>query len=240
MSTDAFAAAAAAQSAVTAPAQSGQGEGTAGSETVKADLNFGLDNPFLTNSDVNTGGEIGPRVPWEDIVGRLVVMIPQSFTEKSIKAERFRKSADDLYQPVADVDLFVLGGEPFSFEYKVPAGNPADPNAVKYETHNVTELPYVELKRRIFSGSLAWTVKRTMDQRGLLWGIFAYGPQNATARKSGQTVDTVSAAMEQWISRGRKGDSPKFTYVLDDRAHVFTDAHKAIAGAWWSEYRKTL
>lgn len=238
--TDAFAAAAeahAAQSSTATPAAS-----PAASETVKADMSAltGLDTPFLTSSEVNTGGDFGPRVPFEDIIGRLVVMVPQAFTEKAPKMEQFRKSADDLYQAIADVDLFVLDGGPFTYEYAVPAEGSTDPNAKEYKTHEVTELPYGEKMRRIFNGGLAWTVKRAMDQRGILLGVMSYGPQNKKAAQAGATIDSVSAAMQQWIARGRKGDSPKFTYVLDDRPHMLTPERRAVAGDWWSEYRKTL
>lgn len=236
--TDAFAEAAA-QTAAPASAPAQAQVGTAAPESVKADYAFGgVDDPFLTSSDVNTGGAIGPRVSLDDVIGRLVVMIPQLFTEKAQKPERFRKNADDLFQPVADVDFFVLDGPlPFSFEWQKPAPTAADPNAKEYVTETVTEFPYVEKGKRLFNAGLSWSVKRTMDQRGILMGVMAYGPAN---RKSGGDIDSVSAAMQDWIKRGRKGDRPQSTYVLDDRPHVLTPQRRSAAGAWWSEYRKTL
>jgi hypothetical protein len=225
--TDAFAAAAQQTAAPASAPDSGE------SAAVKAETDFGgIDNPFLTSSDVNTAGPLGPRCSLEDAIGRLVVMIPQGFTEKTLKKEDFRKSADDLYQPTADIDLFVFGNEPFGFTYPVRDGD-----KVEYKSHVSETIPYVEKNKRLFSAGLAWSIKRAMDQKGILFGVLSYGPTN---RKAGGDIDTVTAAINAWKAAGSRGEKPRSTYVLDDRPHTFTPALRAEAGAWWNEYRKTL
>jgi hypothetical protein len=233
--TDPFAAAAAqsAGAVSTAPPTSIPADSGESAAVVASVADFGgIADPFLTDSQVNTGGAGGPRCNLADALGRLVVMVPKKFIEKSRKAERFRKNADDLYQPVADVDFVVLDGGPFTFTYKEKDGD----NEV-YCEFTAEELPYIEKDKRLFSAGLAWSIKRCMDQRGLYFGVVSYGPAN---RRSGGDIDTVTAAMQAWEKAGKRGESPRHTYVLDERSHVLTPERRAIAGAWWAEYRKTL
>lgn len=240
--TDAFAEASAAhsqQASDTAPAQQWIPEGAA------ADM----DDPFATSSDIKTGGLWDPRVPFEDIQGRLVVMIPREYDET---APNPFPGQEGKTREEFRVDLVVLDGGDLSYEYNET--DPADKTKKILKTREVpaSDLPFVARLQSVAQGGLVKKLKGVagLPSSGagkvqfstiprLYLGVMAYAPYVA-AEKKGATIDSVTATVEQWIARQRKGTKPEYTWTLDDRPHVLTPERKQIAGAWWAEYRKTL
>lgn len=209
-----------------------------------------MSNPFAKSSELKSGGGGGwdPRVPFEEIAGRLVVMIPKSFDpeadnpfNKDEKREEFR------------VDLVVLDGGEFEFDYNET--DPNNPNDKVLKTRKVAadELPFTAREQTVAQGSLIGKLKDLCDipPRGgekvvfktpprLYLGVMAYYPY-ARDIKKGATIDSITQKVEEWIARGRKPASkPEYTWMLDDRENVLTPEREALAGEWWNEFKKTL
>jgi hypothetical protein len=229
--TDAFQAAAQAAAASTAS--------TSTSSEIPAGKLSDVDDPFATSSEVSTGGAWTPRVPFEDIVGRMVVMVPKSFNPKAKNrfADEGETDPDKLFREEFRVDLVVLDGGSFQYEYK--EADPADATKSVFKTMKVEELPFTALSQSIAQGSLIGKLKPIYEQGRLYMGVMSYLPYAKDAKK-GATIDSITADVEQWIKRGRKDARPSFTWTLDDRATVLTAERRALAGAWWTEYRKSL
>jgi hypothetical protein len=238
--TDAFQAAAAAHTQATAPKTNPQTDAVNIPAGALADMN----DPFATSSQIQTGGAFTPRVPFEDIAGRLVVMIARSYDpaandpfNEGEKREEFR------------VDLVILDGGAFEYEYS--ERNPGDPTQKVYKTAKVETLPFAALSQSIAQGGLIGKLKGVLELGQdapkthfttvgrLFMGVMSYAPYRRDEKK-GATIDSTTKTVEEWIARGRKTTKPDYTWALDDRAHVLTPERRAVAGAWWSDFRKTL
>lgn len=209
-----------------------------------------MSSPFAKSSELRSGGggEWDPRVPFEDIAGRLVVMVPKSFDpEARDPFDPDGKKTRDEFR----VDLVVLDGGKLEYEYADKDEN--DPNKKVFKTKTVEELPWTARSQTIAQGSLVGKLKDLCDipPRGgekvefktpprLFLGVMAYAPFKAAERK-GATIDSVTAEVNEWIAKGRKPQTkPDYTWALDDRPHVLTPEREALAGQWWESFRKTL
>lgn len=223
--TDAFQAAAQAAAASTTQ--------TAVNSNIPAGKRSDVDDPFATSSEIQTGGVWTPRVPFEDIEGRMVVIVPKSFNptaddpfNKGEKREEFR------------VDLVVLDGEPFTYEYT--ERNDADPTGPRLDKEKrVDAFPFTALSQSIAQGGLVGKLKPIFEDGRLFMGVMSYAPWKADEKK-GATIDSTRRIVQAWIEKGRKGTKPNYTWALDDRPAVLTPERRALAGQWWNEYRKTL
>src|ERR1700750_3314641 len=97
--TDAF------QAAAAAAAQSTQAS-TAPATNIPAGMMADVDDPFATSSEIKTGGVWTPRVPFEDIEGRMVVIRPISFNPEAKDPFKEGETREEFR-----VDLIVLDGE---------------------------------------------------------------------------------------------------------------------------------
>lgn len=232
--TDAFQAAAAAASA-----QNTSTTATAGNTNtyVPAGKRSDVDMPFATSSEIKTGGVWTPRVPFEDIEGRMVVMVPKSFDPKA----RNPFPGGDPEREEFKVDLIVLDGEPFTYEYT--ERNPDYPEKSQVERldkeMSVESFPFTALSQSVAQGGLVGKLKPIFEDGRLFMGVMSYAPYVADSKK-GATIDSTRRIVQAWIDKGRKGTKPQYTWALDDRESVLTPERRALAGAWWSEYRKTL
>lgn len=206
-----------------------------------------MDDPFATSSEVKTGGMFTPRVPFEDIEGRTVVMIPRSFdpTARDPFDPDGKKTREEFR-----IDLVVLDGAPFEYEYAARDEN--DKTKKIYRTMKVETLPFVALSQTIAQGGLVAKLKGITGIPGrdapkttfttaprLFLGVMRYAPYRA-AENRGATIESVTAEVQDWIRRGRKTTKPDYTWALDDRPHVLTPERRAVAGAWWNDFRKSL
>lgn len=212
------------------------------------------DDPFGTVSQYRgSGGQWDPRVPFEDLEGRLIVMKPISFRDDAPKREEFRQNAQDTVQDEWRVEMWILSGAPFSFKHKVP--NPNDPAGDKVEAvmnvdpsqGTVLDTPIGEVKvpgarfrmQSIPQGQLIQALNGVSKQGKLLIGVMSRVPIEADRRK-GVTPEQVKSERAEWFAAGGRGKLRQSTWALDDRAHVYTPALASMAGAWWAEYRKTV
>lgn len=208
-----------------------------------------VDDPFATSSEVKTGGIYTPRVPFEDLEGRTVVMIPRSYDPAAKMPEQFKQQGVDTREEFR-VDLVVLDGAPFTYEYT--ERDPSNPTGKLYRAMEVKELPFVALSQTIAQGGLVAKLKGVTGLPGrdapktsfttaprLFLGVMRYAPYRS-AEKRGATIESVTAEVHGWIERGRKTTKPDYTWALDDRAHVLTPERRGVAIAWWNAYRKSL
>lgn len=225
--TDAFQAAAAAASAQNTTQ-------TTASSNIPAGKRSDVDDPFATSSEIHTGGVWTPRVPFEDIEGRMVVIVPKSFNPKA----KNPFPGGDPEREEFRVDLIVLDGEPFTYEYS--ERNPEDPAGPRLEKEmRVDAFPFTALSQSIAQGGLVGKLKPIFEDGRLFMGVMSYAPYVADSKK-GATIDSTRKIVEAWIAKGRKGTKPQYTWALDDRPTVLTPERRALAGQWWNEYRKTL
>lgn len=223
--TDAFQAAAAAASAQTAS--------TVASQAIPAGKRADVDDPFATSSEIKTGGVWTPRVPFEDIEGRMVVMVPKSFDPEARDPHNEGETREEF-----KVDLIVLDGDPFTYEYT--ERNQEDPTGPRIDKQmSVESFPFTALSQSIPQGGFISKLKPLFEDGRLYMGVMSYAPYRADEKK-GATIDSTKAIVEAWISKGRKSAKPRYTWTLDDRKHVLTPERRALAVAWWNEYRKTL
>ncbi len=208
------------------------------------------DDPFATTSEYKgTGGQWDPRVPFDEIEGRLIVMKPVSFDEKANKPEAFRQGPDDTTREEYRVELWVLDGPAFDFTYN--AQDPNNPTEKIEKTQHVdpsagTEVGDVKVpgarfrSRSIPQGQLIGALKGVDKDGRLLIGVMSRMPTVPDARK-GVTPEDIKTDRAKWLAGGAKGNTKyRSTWSLDDRAHVLTPDLRAIAGAWWAQYRKTV
>jgi len=222
--TDAFQQAAAAAAASTTS--------TTASSAIPAGRMADVDDPFATSSEIKTGGVFTPRVPFEEIVGRMVIMIPKSYNAEAKDPFKDGETREEFR-----IDLVVLDGDSFTYEYT--ERDPNNPTEKVYKTMTVDELPWTALSQSIAQGGLVGKLKPVFEEGRLLMGVLSYAPYVRDAKK-GATIDSITKTVEDWIARGRKQARPDYTWALDDRPHVLTPERRALAGAWWTEYRKTL
>src|ERR1051325_2066003 len=112
-----------------------------------------MDDPFATSSQVQSGGgNWDPRVPFEDIAGRMVVMIPKSY--KNDAEDPFNKGK---VREEFRIDLVVLDGDPFEYEYN--DRDPQDQTKKVSRTARVESFPFVAREQSIAQGSLVGKLK---------------------------------------------------------------------------------
>jgi hypothetical protein len=222
-----------------------------------------LSNPWVTSTDVPTGGgDWDPRVPFEEIVGRTVAMIVREYDPQAKNPfYKTTETPDKMFREEIRVDMAIVDGDPFSYE--ITKNDPNDSNKKIYQTITIDSVPYVARRQSVAQGQLIGKLKGVVglprfnapktiftDTPRLYVGVVSYAPFAGDAR-NGKTIEHVTAEMNEWVARGRKGTEPDRTFVLDDRKHVIDFTARDAAGnpsdprvialnAWWAEYSKTL
>lgn len=226
----------------------GTASATDGARGVPAGPLGNVDDPFSTASEFagSGGGQWDARVQFEDLEGKLVVMKPTRFEPKANKPENYRQSADDLYREEYRVELWLLTGESFSFDVtRKDKDGTETTETVQVNPSAGTKVGEVLVpgsrfrSQSIPQGQLIKALKGVDDQGRMLIGVMSRVPTVTDARK-GVTPEDITAKRAAWVKGGARGEAPRSTWNLDDRAHVYTPALKSVAGAWWAEYRKTL
>lgn len=203
----------------------------------------GQEDPFGTTSEYRSAGDWTPRVPFESIVGRLVIMLPKSFNAEA--RDPFNEGATrEEYR----VDLVVLDGGPLTYPHTEK--DPSDatkriwkdmivPALVTENADGTTRPGWTAKSQSVAQGALIRSLKGVDKDGRFYLGVMARAPYAKHASK-GATLESVKVEYEEWERRGKPGKAPESTWTLDDRPGVFTPAHRALAVAWWNEYRKTL
>jgi len=207
---------------------------TATSTNIPAGKMADVDDPFATSSEIKTGGVWTPRVPFEDIEGRMVVLVPKSFDPEA----KNPFPGGDPTREEFRVDLVILDGDPFTYEYTEPDPKGAALPRIE-KTMTVDSFPFTAISQSVAQGGLVGKLKPLFEEGRFFLGVMSYAPYVADAKK-GATIDSTRAIVQNWISKGRKGTKPQYTWALDDRPTVLTPERRALAAAWWAEYRKTL
>lgn len=207
-----------------------------------------FDDPFATGDQIKGGGggQWDPRIPFEEIAGRTVLMIPREFAFAANDPFNEGKTREEFR-----VDLVILDGGPLEFD--VLDKEKSTEISKVYKTERIESFPHRARLQSVAQGALVGKLKgitglaRTESQNyawqvgatQLYLGVMARKPY-APAERKGATIDTVTAAYEQWVSRGKKGTEPEYTWILDYRPDVLTQERRQLALKWWSENRNSI
>lgn len=201
-----------------------------------------MSNPFATQAEgsaaIGSGGQWDPRVPFDLIEGRMVVMVPKSYRNDAPIPAAFNPKEGETREEYR-VDLVILDGSPFSFEYNFKASKDAEPEKRKWE---VTSFPSTHRGQTIAQGQLVRALKGVDKEGKFLYGVMAMVPQ---LRDQGlyPTPEKLAEARKAWIAAltaGQRGVSePRYTWGLDDRPHILTTERINLALAWWETEKAT-
>lgn len=191
-------------------------------------------NPFATQSEgsdvMGSGGGWDPRVPFDQIEGRMVILVPKSFRDDAPVPEAFRKTADEVREEFR-VDLFILDGEPFEFEYNFKASKDA---AVEKKVWKVETFPSMHRQQTVANGQLVRALKGAQKTGKFLYGVMTRVP--VWADRSKYTIESLATARLAWIANlaaGKATPEPRSTWGLDERPNALTSERISLAVAWW-------
>lgn len=208
---------------------------TATASTLPAAAPIDTNNPFATQSEgsdvMGSGGGWDPRVPFDLIEGRMVIFVPKSFRDDAPVPEAFRKTPEDVREEFR-VDLFILDGEPFSFEYNFKASKDA---TSEVKTWNVDSFPSLHREQTVANGQLVRALKGAHKTGKFLYGVMTRVPVWADRAKY-PTPEKLAEARKEWIASltaGKPIPEPRSTWGLDERPIALTSARIALASAWW-------
>lgn len=221
-------------SSTTAPAATG----------VPASTPVDMANPFATQGQgaaaaPGGGGQWDPRVPFEIIEGRMVILVPKVFTKDASVPEAFNPKPGETREEYR-VDLVILDGGPLSYEYNFKASKDATPEK---KTMEVTVFPHVARGQTIAQGQLIRALKGAEKNGKFLYGVMT---RVAQLRDAGlyPTPEKLAEARKEWIallSSGKPATEPRFTWGLDERPQALTPERVNLAAAWWeTEKRRRL
>lgn len=204
-----------------------------------ANPNVNVNNPFATQSEgaaaAGSGGQWDPRVNFALLEGRMVIMVPKQYTSDAPVPKDFNPKPGETREEWR-VDLVVLDGESFSFEYNFRASKDADPEK---RTQNVTEFPSMHRSQTVAQGQLVRALKGADKDGKFLYGVMTKVAQLRDV-KLYPTPEALAAARTQWIAdlqAGKPTTEPRYTWGLDDRPNVLTPARLQLAADWWTAYK---
>lgn len=208
------------------------------STSVAANAVSDMANPFATTSQAQeaagAGGAWDPRVPFDVIEGRMCIMVPKSFRDDAPIPAAFNPKEGEVRDEWR-VDLIVLDGGPFSFEYNFKANKEAQPEKKTYE---VTELPSTHRGQTIAQGQLIRALNGANKEGKFLFGVMTMVPQLRDV-KLYPTPEALAEARKAWIAAlgaGQRGlTEPRYTWSLDDRPQVLTQERMNLAAQWWEQ-----
>lgn len=188
------------------------------------------DDPFATSSDYR-GGDYVPSPSIEHLSGRLIVMVPRTLDP----------NAKDPFDPdgvktreLYTVDLTVLTGGRLVYPYKVK-GDPEKGTVDEWKEWEVDELPFSVAGYWVPQGGVIGKLKKSHADGRPFLGVPSMGPQKVQ-RDKGVTAAQVQAEYASWVARGKPGNAPKFTWIMDEPS----PAQRAIAIAWWASVRESI
>ena len=196
-----------------------------------------MDNPFATQKQGaeaagGGGGTWDPRVPFDLLEGRMIIMVPKSFRDDAEIPATFNPKPGETREEYR-VDIVVLDGAPFSFEYTFKASKDAEPEKRTWE---VKEFPSTHRGQTIAQGQLIKALKGVDKSGAFLYGVMAMVPQFRD-QSLYPTPEALAEARKAWIaalSAGQKGvTEPRYTWGLDERPHILTPERINLALAWW-------
>lgn len=193
------------------------------------------DNPFATQSQgsdaVGSGGGWDPRVPFELMEGRMVILVPKSFRDDAPVPEQWRKNVDDVREEFR-VDVVILDGAPFEFEHDFKASKDAEKEK---RTWKVESFPSLHREQTVANGQLVRALKGAYKTGAFLYGVVTRVPVWADRGKY-PNPEALAEARKAWIaalSAGKSMPEPRSTWGLDERPTALTPARIALASAWW-------
>lgn len=202
--------------------------------TVAANPVTDMSNPFATSKEVTPqgGGQFDPFVPFAYLEGRMVVMIPKSFTDQDPKKAEHGGGVQDRWT----VDLVILDGAPFTFTYKT-SEEKGGPKVEKSKT--VDTFPATFRGQWVRNGQLIGALNGANKEGKFIYGVFTKVPTMQDQR-AGKTIEMLAAEIAQWrkdVAEGKPGagNEPRHTYNLDSRPEVLTQDRINRAMAWWEQ-----
>jgi hypothetical protein len=197
-----------------------------------------MDDPFAKQSEAAAaagpmGGQWDPRVPFEDIEGRMVIMVPKSYRDDAPIPEAFNPKEGETREEYR-VDLVVLDGGALEYEYNFKENKDAEP--VK-KTMTVTEFPHTALGQTVVQGQLIRALKGAAKEGKFLYGVMIRVPQ-LRDQKLYPTPEALAAARKEWIAKlssGKVTPEPRYTWGLDERPEALTPERLSLAGQWWEQ-----
>jgi hypothetical protein len=198
-------------------------------------------NPFATQRQAAAeapggGGQWDPRIPFGALSGRMIVMVPKSYTDKAPVPKEFNPKEGEVREEYT-VDIVVLDGGPLTYSEKFRPSKDAE---LEEREVSVTEFPYTRRGQRISQGQLVRALKGADKSGAFLYGVMTMVPQ---LRDSGlyPTPEALAEARKKWISELQSGKTvaePRYTWGLDERPHVLTDERVNLALAWWETEKR--
>jgi len=196
-----------------------------------------VDNPFAKQSQAAAaaggGGQWDPRVPFDALEGRMVVLVPKSYRDDAPVPEAFNPKQGDVREEYR-VDLIVLDGGPLSYEYTFKASKDAESEK---KTMDVVEFPHVARGQTVAQGQLIRALKGAEKSGQFLYGVMTRVPQLRDAKQY-PTPEALAAARKEWIanlSAGKSTPEPRYTWGLDERPAALTPERVNLAVQWWEK-----
>jgi hypothetical protein len=182
-------------------------------------------NPFGSSSEFG-GGDFTPLPGMEYLFGRTLIYIPR----KKVLVKDLQKP--DEKKEIWSADLYVLDGGKLEFGYVKKADPERGQKEDEFKTwthENCTpETPFTVLNSYVFQTSFNWLLNKLATERRLALGTPKRVPTNAQ-RTAGMTTESVEAAYQGWVARGRMKPDPTFAWSFQDA----TPEGQALAGRWW-------
>ncbi len=193
-------------------------------------------DPFARQSEAAAaagpiGGQWDPRIPFDAIEGRMVIMVPKSYRDDAPVPEAFNPKEGEVREEYR-VDLIVLDGGPLEYEYNFKESKDSEP--VK-KTMTVTEFPHTARGQNIAQGQLIRALKGAAKEGKFLFGVMTRVPQ-LRDQKAYPTPEALAEARKTWIanlSAGKVTPEPRYTWGLDERPQALTPERLTLAGQWW-------
>ena len=200
--------------------------------------NVDSDDPFATSSDY-AGGDFTPSPGLENLKGRTVIMIPRKFdpNAKDPNDPNGQKTRE-LYT----VDLVVLNGGELRYYYNQKADPSATPPreaaVLEYVVEDVSpDKPFTVSGFWVPQGAVIGKLKKAHKEGRPFLGVPAMVPVKAD-RERGVTPAQVEKTVADWVARGRQGNRPRYSWVLDDGPTSNMD--RAAAVKWWAANREHI
>jgi hypothetical protein len=195
----------------------------------------GITDPFGTSSQFagQGGATWDPRVPFDEIADRTIVMVPRSFDANAKDPHNEGQTREEFR-----VDLVVLDGAPFSFTYKHRPAKDADPVEAVFE---VAKFPFVFRSQTITQGQLVKLLKgiEAAPDKLMATGVLKRVPQFRDAGSI--TIDSIAESRAKYIEYVKRTGKTepdtreRYSWALVDHPKYMTDDRWALARAWWDK-----
>lgn len=185
-------------------------------------------DPFASAEDATAGGTFVPWPSVEDVVGRLVVLVPRQYNPEAKVSEYAQKTYGMApTQQEWRVDLVVLDGpRPFQYSYRAKDGD----NYVD-AMHRFEELPALIPNWRVSAGNIQGVLNRVSKlDTPLALGRIRAG-YTKKQMEGGKTFEDFHAELESYYANPRafkNAPKPVWHLVVSE-----APADKDLARAWY-------